>query len=406
MAVADDYMKQRNYQAAIAHYLAAKVLAPERPGPYRALGMAYVLANQCKEAIPVLEEYLRRKPDDPRPEAVEALRRCRGGRTPPPPRRTKGTVRVTSDPSGAEVRIDDERGQLLGYTPFDSDDLPPGSHQIYLSRAGYRATSGEVRVEAGVMSTLHVPLSPMPRVISPPPVPRENDREALERRKREAWEHAQGEALRQNEEQLRVLYERDKVEICGSGPEYQFCDVNSRITENEFVRRYKKVTGRKDLDYALKMRNNISTAVWATIGLAGVGIMAYGLATLDSKCTMMDSMKSECQTTGGMFDPSKSIRNKTSEVLAYTGGGVHIGASLIYILYGGLKPDGKTTDHKITEYDARLIVDRYNRALMHKIRSGNAAPTESYLPPREPPQRSVRVVPYIGAGGVGVVGIF
>jgi hypothetical protein len=402
MKIADDFMAKRNYQAAIAHYQAARILAPGRPGPYRALGMAYYAAGQCREAVPVLEEYLRRKPDDPRPEAVDALRQCKGGGR-PAPKPQPMVVRVTSEPSGAEVHIDDENGPIAGYTPFDSEDLPAGVHRVWLVRTDYKTASGEIRVRPGVAATLHMTLVPKPA--TPPPVEPTPPRATLEQRKREAWERARMEAERQSEEGVRVQYERDKVDICGSGPEFQFCDVNSKLTENDFVRRYKRITGLKDLDYALKMRNKVSIAVWTSIGLLGVGALAYGAATWNTRCTAADTSVTAC-STGGMPDPMKFHTTDLSKYMLIVGLGVHLGSSAIFLLYGGTKPDGKATDHLIAEFDARLAVDRYNRALMTRLRSGQPMRTWLDIPPPPPHRPRVTITPYVGLGGAGIVGSF
>jgi tetratricopeptide (TPR) repeat protein len=403
MAIADDFMSKRNYQAAIAHYQAARILAPGRPGPYRALGMAYFAAGQCREAVPALEEYLRRKPDDPRPEAVDALRQCKGGR-PAAPKPSPMAVRITSDPSGAEVHIDDENGPIAGYTPFDSEELPAGVHRVWLVRPDYKTASGEIRVRPGVAATLHMALVPKPAAAPPvePPPPRAT----LEQRKREAWERARMEAERTTEESVRVQYERDKMDLCGSGPEYQFCDVNAKITENDFVRRYKRVTGQKDLDYALKMRNKTAIAVWASIGLAGVAALAYGAATYNTRCTPADTGISACDGAGGMPDTSKFHTTDLAKYMLFIGLGVHLGSSAIFLLYGGTKPDGKPTDHLIAEFDARLAVDRYNRALMSRLRSGTPMRTLLDTPPPAPHRPRVTIAPYVGIGGAGIVGSF
>jgi hypothetical protein len=360
MARADEHMKQRNWQAAVAHYNAAKLLAPDRPGPYRGLGMAYYAAGQCAEAIPALEEYMRKKQRDAWPQAARALEECRaraGGQR-------GGTIHVISDPSGSLVRIDDPDGPVLGSTPFDSESLTPGVHRIYLSRPDFRPTVSEVQVSRGQSSTVQVTLAPIPPL---PTAPAPTARETEDRRRAlEEYEQSSSVEL-QVREQVRVRYEHEKMEICGSGTEWKFCTAGGAITENDFIRRYEKVTKQKDLHHALKMRNNVATGLWASIGLAGVAVMAYGLATLNRPCNPNgDSSKSDCMTNM-MFDPTRTTTDDLSEKLAIIGGAVQVGTSLIYLIYG-LKPDGTVTSHLLTEYDARNIVDRYNRALERKIR--------------------------------------
>jgi hypothetical protein len=396
MAKADAYVQQHNYQAAIAHYTAAKQLAPDRPGPYRGLGMAYYSAGKCAEAVPVLEEYVRLKARDPWPQAVRALADCKsrlsgGAREEKPP----GTVRITSDPSGAQVRLDDSGGPVLGTTPYDSEGLPTGDHRVYLSAPGYRPTAGDVRVQPGVSATLHVTMQPLPRPsVSAAPT---------EAQKRELQQYEQSASFEQQlAEQVRMRYEGQKIEVCGSGPTYHFCTQHEQLTENEFVRRYRKLTGARDLDFADRVRNKAAIGVWTAFGLAGVGLLAYGAATYN------------CDPTASGCDSGK---NDTSAAILYSGITVWAISVLGYFVYGGLKFDGTPEMHDINEYDARLYTARFNRALETKIHNDLAAgrlsdlrliegPTEDdpARPPRARP--AVRVIPYIGPAGVGVVARF
>ena len=370
MARADVYMAQRNFQAAIAHYKAASILAPDRPGPYRGLGMAYYAAGQCGEAIPVLEEYVRRKARDPWPQAVKALSDCQSQKSGSAPVRAPGTFRVTSDPPGAEVRVDDEAGDLLGYTPYESESVRVGMHRVYLNKPDFRPATGEVRVQSGAQASLHVLLSPLQRSLSPDE--RRRLAEEAAQRQREVGEYEQTQAVEQSlQEQIRVRFEREKIEVSGSGPEYSFHDVNGPITENAFVRRYKKVAGATDLNFALKLRNKTSTAVWTTFGLIGAGLLAYGAATLTRPCAKGDSGDNGCLTATGAIDPTKTTTDSTSETVLLAGLGIQLGSSLVFLIYGGLKPDGVPTQHYITEYDAKLAAERYNRALHRKIRAGS-----------------------------------
>jgi tetratricopeptide (TPR) repeat protein len=413
MARADIYVQQHNYQAAIAHYNAARILAPDRPGPYRGLGMAYYSAGQCAEAIPVLEQYLRLKARDPWPQAVRALSDCQAQRAGQNPVRAPGTFRVTSSPPGAEVRIDDEAGELAGYTPYQSESVKAGLHRVYLSKPDYRPAVGEVRVQSGGESSLHVTMLPAQRQIDP--VAAEAERRRLEReaaqRQRELGEYEQTQAFEQSlREQIRIRFEREKIEISGSGEAYTFHDVNGAITENAFVRRYKKVTGATDLNFGLKMRNKTATGVWAAFGLAGVGLIAYGAATLSRPCTTteaMDSSNKDCFNVGGAA--TNRTTDSTSETVLLAGLGVQLGSSLVYLIYGGLKPDGVPTQHYIAEYDARLAVDRYNRALERRIHAdlaaGRSGSTLEAPPARDRAASRVRILPYLGAG-FGIAGSF
>lgn len=344
MAVGDAYLARGDWHAAIAHYDAARRLAPSRPGPYRALGMAYVKAGQCPEAITALERYVEIKRRDLRPEAVRALADCKARAAQAEGAARRGRFRVTSEPPGAEVRLQGAGGPVVGVTPYEGE-AAAGTLGVHLSRAGYRAAVGEVHVEPGILATLHILLAPEAQAAPERPAAAPWPTEARERIARE---------------QLEATLAHERVELRGSGAHYVFADGRGPLTENDFVRRYKKVTGLHDLDYALKMRNKVVTAVWASIGLAGVGIMAYGLATLDS------------------FNPETGMveQNGVSRSLAITGGTVHLAASLFWLIYGGLRFDGVPTQHYIGEYDARLAVDRYNRALEQKLRRDLQASVE------------------------------
>jgi hypothetical protein len=381
MSRADEYMKQRNWRAAVAHYNAARLLAPERPGPYRGIGMAFYAAGQCAEAVPQLEEYLRLKGGDAWPQARRALDECRarlGGQR-------GGTVHVASEPSGALVRIDDADGPVLGVTPFDSESLTPGIHRVYLAAPNFRPTVSEVQIARGLATTVQVTLAPLPQLAPAPPVSASEDRE----RKREMQEYEQSTAVEQQVlDEVRRRFAREKMDVCGSGVEWKFCTVGGAITENDFIRRYEKITKAKDLHHALKLRNNLATALWASIGLAGVAVMAYGLATLSRPCDMNkgDATNTDCLNSSSNFDGTKTTTNDLSEKLAIIGGAVQVGTSLIYMIYG-MKYDGTVTSHLITEYDARNIIDRYNRALERKIRQ------DVYMNRAVEKQSSVKVLP-------------
>src|SRR5262245_7073333 len=77
MVKAKQAMAEGQYEVAVGHLLVARSLAPEASGPYLNLGIAYERLGRCAEAVPMLEEYLRRKVTAPHPSATEALAACR-----------------------------------------------------------------------------------------------------------------------------------------------------------------------------------------------------------------------------------------------------------------------------------------------------------------------------------------
>lgn len=67
-----------------------------------------------------------------------------------------GTLTVSSEPSGAELRVD---GQVAGVTP-DSVSVPGGGHIIEVSLEGHRTAQRRITVPSGQQITVDVPLTP------------------------------------------------------------------------------------------------------------------------------------------------------------------------------------------------------------------------------------------------------
>jgi len=61
-----------------------------------------------------------------------------------------GTVRITSQPSGLDVRIDEE---IAGKTPL-SVSVQEGQHKIEVQKEGYSPWTRDVQVKAGAEITL------------------------------------------------------------------------------------------------------------------------------------------------------------------------------------------------------------------------------------------------------------
>jgi PKD repeat protein len=72
---------------------------------------------------------------------------------------TTGSIRVTSSPSGAQVRID---GALVGTTTHEQPNVAPGLHTVEVSRSGYQTVTQQVNVVAGQTSQVSVTLSAIP----------------------------------------------------------------------------------------------------------------------------------------------------------------------------------------------------------------------------------------------------
>lgn len=169
MLKAQENLDRGEFESAIGRFNVARSLVPSSSGPYLGLGLAYARSGRCEQAIPFLEEYLRRKKQNPKLEAADTLNDCKKRAA-----RPTGKIIVTSEPAGAEVRFDDVQGLVVGVTPFESQPMPPGRHRVFVAKSGYRGAASEVVVNAGERSTFTVALvaevqAPPPRIVTPPP---------------------------------------------------------------------------------------------------------------------------------------------------------------------------------------------------------------------------------------------
>ena len=154
-------------------------------------------------------------------------------------------------------------------------------------------------------------------------------------------------------EQVKSIYDNNKVTVTGSGSYYVFSAgvAGEELTENEFIRRYRDVTGSTELDDIEKRRNGTALLLLGAGALAGVGVVAYGNSIKPSESEDFD------------FDSDQ--RNFLSNVVM--GGGVlmTIGFAIPFTV-ALFRPDGSTTSHYLTDADARVYAHRYNRALLRK----------------------------------------
>jgi hypothetical protein len=171
MSKAQEAFDKGDFDEAVRRFGKAHDLVPSSSGPLLGLGLAHARGGRCDQAVPSLEEYLKRKKNEANPEARTVLDDCKRKLAAPAPRPPARLI-VTSDPSGAEVRIDDAGGAPAGYTPFESS-VPEGHHRILVSKPGFDTQVREVDGASGSFEKLNVSLSvtPPPRpVVVPPPV--------------------------------------------------------------------------------------------------------------------------------------------------------------------------------------------------------------------------------------------
>ncbi len=219
-------------------------------------------------------------------------------------------------------------------------------------------------------------------------------------------------------ETVKKLYDREKLDVKTTGGSFVFTtDKDGPMGENEFVRRYRAVTGASDLDDVETRRNKVSfyTAGALTGASALMGI--YGFLTLSRACSASDVrtnsasdafVPTDCQprdargdllTTGGseLFDRSRDTTNSASVIMAGAGvvGTVGFG---IWFLAAAFKGDGSATEHLLTEHDAVLYANRYNRALLRRTIT-DVQKTTSEAP-------RLHLAPMLGLGSVGLTGRF
>lgn len=118
-------------------------LVPDKPNPYRWLGLIEVRLGHCKEALVAFDAFLSRvQLGDPRGVEIVTLRdRCRAELEP-----KLGTLVVQSTPPGAEVRLRAAGEPLLGKTPLDSASLAAGNYVLVLRKDGYVETARGVSI--------------------------------------------------------------------------------------------------------------------------------------------------------------------------------------------------------------------------------------------------------------------
>jgi len=87
----------------------------------------------------------------------------------PPSSAPRASLRVTSKPPGAQVKVD---GVLVGTTELVLKDVKSGNHVVVITRAGYQGVTREIQIEPGQTLILDVTLLPAtqpstdPRVVS------------------------------------------------------------------------------------------------------------------------------------------------------------------------------------------------------------------------------------------------
>jgi hypothetical protein len=209
-------------------------------------------------------------------------------------------------------------------------------------------------------------------------------------------------------ETVKVLYEKDKITVASSGTEYAFRDGRgATITENEFARRFRGVTGSDELDDVNRRRNPIAFYTSGGLTAVSLGTALGGFMNLKRYCTGTDA-DSVCWTrqSGSSSDSTlefhrdAKVGNATGVIVATVGtlGTVGFGTWFLVTLFRG---DGTPKDHFLGDHDAVLYADRYNRALLRKaVKEVEGAHAKESL------WDGLEVRPSVGVGVLGLEGRF
>ena len=161
------------------------------------------------------------------------------------------------------------------------------------------------------------------------------------------------------------VYTQQEMDICvddGDRLKWWFCDKKTRYTENAFVRKYKELTDREDLDRFEKNRNPSGMLIPGVMVGGGGALVLIGLPI--AYYTYVD------KTTVPALSSETSSGNSLGAALSVSAIAIGLGSAI----YGGILmadalqfTDGEVTDHSFKEPEARDAASRYNDALADRI---------------------------------------
>jgi len=357
----DAALQQGNYEVALAHFNAARLLMPDRPAPYRYLGQTYALMGKCGEAVQSLEQYLKYMKKQPNAEAVATLERCRAI-----------VAREAEEQKANEKRAEEQH-----------------QHQAQAAAEQEQRRQAEEQRRA------------------------EEDRQRRELQASEERRLARiAEAQRQERDQIEAVIRTQRVSVCDpvtnpsalwKGDVFWFCDQAAAVTENDFLRRYETVTGSHEAHYAIGWRNKGTIIVLAVATVTGVALAGWGLGTFHRNCDpVTDKSNSHCTNSSGMVDTTKTVDDTVPEVVGLTGMLVGI-LGTVFLVPALIKHDGTPVDHTLSRLDAERLTRQYNQALERRARQ-QLGLTSKAPAPRPAPR--VSVTPFFGGTSLGVVGRF
>ena len=211
-------------------------------------------------------------------------------------------------------------------------------------------------------------------------------------------------------EMVKSVVGKEKIEVESKGRDYFFKDgVGTKLTENEFVRRFEKTTGSDELNDVVSRRNK--GGIYSGAIATGVGIAAIGgtIPVFLAACKYSSSDSSTGATAAGCTKDKFNTESggyKAALYGAIIGGaiGLYGAYALIVGLGSDTAYDGTETDHKLTEIDARVYAGQYNKALVRKTMKDlqKARARSGFVVP----QTTITWQPFVNPAGAGVLGTF
>ncbi len=150
------------YDDAWRHFLKARELAPDKPGPYRWLGRTARVRREWQDCLAYSLDALRMHPTSKQaPEVRKDVAACRAGLGRPAFAGTlhagQGAVAVIADVDGASVSVD---GIAKGRTPLEPVPLATGHHTVRVDGKGLAPVERPVDVLEGVVIDVEIALRP------------------------------------------------------------------------------------------------------------------------------------------------------------------------------------------------------------------------------------------------------
>jgi tetratricopeptide (TPR) repeat protein len=155
---------KRDYEKAIAEFEEAYRLHPSPAYLYN-IAVAYELWGKPDKAAEYYERYAPSAPAAEREQIAAKIKALRPGAPEKPPEKPedkpaekpKTILEVKSEPDGAEIWLEERRGDPVGRTPYRGE-IEPGKHTIFIEKKGYLALTRSFDILYGQTTSLDIAL--------------------------------------------------------------------------------------------------------------------------------------------------------------------------------------------------------------------------------------------------------